>query len=46
MHLVSAFGRDSKYPDSRPDGQTALFAFSLDADGYLVENSATLSSCS
>lgn len=38
--LVSAFGRDSKYPDSRSDGQAALFAFTLDAEGHLVENSA------
>jgi hypothetical protein len=43
--LVSAFGADSKYPEGRLDGQTALFAFSLDAEGRLVENSATLSAC-
>lgn len=43
---MSAFGRDSKYPDSRSDGQAALFAFTLDAEGHLVENSATLSACS
>jgi hypothetical protein len=43
--LVSAFGADSKYPEGRLNGKTALFAFSLDAEGYLVENSATLSAC-
>ncbi|MDQ2790609.1 MAG: hypothetical protein M3Y73_13220 [Actinomycetota bacterium] len=44
--LVSAFGRDSKDHDGRSDGQTAMFAFTLDADGCLMENSATLSACS
>lgn len=44
--LVTAFGEDSVPTDARgSDGETALFAFTLDAAGCLVENSATLSAC-
>lgn len=43
--LVGAFGQDSKPPDARGGSRTAMFAFVLDADGQLVRNSSTLSSC-
>jgi hypothetical protein len=43
--LVKMFGDDGKYQESRSSGETALFAFTLDSDGYLVENSAVLSAC-
>ncbi|MHA6799203.1 DEAD/DEAH box helicase [Bounagaea algeriensis] len=32
-------------PDGRRDGTTATFAFALDADGYLIEDTGALSSC-
>ncbi|WP_406690156.1 AAA domain-containing protein [Saccharopolyspora sp. ID03-671] len=42
--LVRAFGQDTR--EERPsDGHTALFALTIDADGCLVENGATLSAC-
>ncbi|HKN55220.1 MAG TPA: DNA helicase, partial [Amycolatopsis sp.] len=44
--LITAFGEDSVPADARgSDGETALFAFTLDAEGCLVENSATLAAC-
>jgi hypothetical protein len=43
--MVRVFGEDSKPDDARKDGQTAMFAFTLDVEGCLVENSATLSAC-
>jgi hypothetical protein len=43
--LVDEFGEDGTPADGRPWGQSALFAFTVDADGFLVENSGTLSSC-
>ncbi|WP_020658649.1 DEAD/DEAH box helicase [Amycolatopsis benzoatilytica] len=43
--LVRVFGRDAKEPDGRLDGRTALLAFTVDDEGGLVENSATLSAC-
>lgn len=44
--LTTAFGEDNVPADARGnDGETALFAFTLDAEGCLVENSATLSAC-
>lgn len=42
--LVEAFGQDTR--EERPsDGRTALFALTIDADGCLIENGATLSAC-
>ncbi|SFS99309.1 DEAD/DEAH box helicase [Saccharopolyspora flava] len=42
--LVKAFGQDTR--EERPsEGDTALFALTIDADGCLVENGATLSAC-
>lgn len=43
--LIDQFGDDGTPDDGRPSGRTALFAFTVDADGYLAENSGTLSSC-
>ena len=44
--LVSAFGEDDKPEDARGGGGlTALFAFTVDADGCLLPDSATLSAC-
>jgi hypothetical protein len=44
--LEETFGKDGKEDDARPTaGSTAMFAFTVDADGRLVENSATLSAC-
>ncbi|WP_224402042.1 DEAD/DEAH box helicase [Pseudonocardia sp. ICBG1034] len=42
--IVRVFGEDRAGPERR-SGQGALFAFAIGADGYLVENSAALSSC-
>lgn len=44
--LVSVFGDDSKPDDARAAGTTALFAFTLDADGHMLVDTAALSSCS
>ncbi|MGH3830290.1 MAG: DEAD/DEAH box helicase [Pseudonocardiaceae bacterium] len=44
--LVSAFGPDNRYTDGPPKDETALFAFTLDAQGCLMKNSTTLSACS
>lgn len=44
-YLVKIFGEDTQPVDARGGGQTALFAFTLDADGCMVANSATLSAC-
>ncbi|WP_224390789.1 DEAD/DEAH box helicase [Pseudonocardia sp. ICBG1293] len=38
-------GGDRPGAENRSDGQGALFAFAIGADGFLVENSAVLSSC-
>ncbi|MEV6769698.1 ATP-binding protein [Nocardia sp. NPDC051030] len=43
--LIRVFGEDRSQPDGRRAGTTALFAFTLDADGSLVENSPALSAC-
>ncbi|UJW35176.1 ATP-binding protein [Saccharothrix sp. AJ9571] len=43
--MVRVFGEDNKPDDARQGGQTAMFAFTLDVEGCLVENSATLSAC-
>jgi hypothetical protein len=41
--LVKKFGQDD--PESPTRGQSALFACTVNADGYLVEESAVLSAC-
>jgi AAA domain len=41
--LVKEYGQDD--PEAPARGQSALFACTVDADGYLVEESALLSSC-
>jgi hypothetical protein len=41
--LVSKYGQDD--PETPTRGQSALFACTVDADGYLVEESAVLSAC-
>jgi hypothetical protein len=41
--LVSKYGQDD--PEAPTRGQSALFACTVDADGYLVEESAVLSAC-
>ena len=43
--LTSVFGRDENEFMERDDSQTAMFAFTLDAEGYLVEDSPALSAC-
>ncbi|GHF90472.1 MULTISPECIES: DEAD/DEAH box helicase [Amycolatopsis] len=43
--LARAFGDDTTPPDGRSTGQAALFAFTVDADGFLVEGSGALSAC-
>jgi hypothetical protein len=43
--LARAFGDDATLPDGRSSGQAALFAFTVDADGFLVEGSGALSAC-
>ncbi|WP_163507092.1 DEAD/DEAH box helicase [Fodinicola acaciae] len=43
--LVETFGRDDKEADGRVGGETALFAFTVDADGCLIAGTATLSAC-
>lgn len=43
--LTSVFGRDDNEFLDSDDSQTALFAFTLDAEGYLVEDSPALSAC-
>lgn len=41
--LVKKYGHDD--PEAPTRGQSALFACTVDADGYLVEESAVLSAC-
>jgi hypothetical protein len=41
--LVQKYGQDD--PEAPSRGQSALFACTLDADGYLLEESAVLSAC-
>jgi hypothetical protein len=41
--LVKKYGQDD--PEAPTRGQSALFACTIDADGYLVEESAVLSAC-
>jgi len=41
--LVKEYGQDD--PEAPARGQSALFACTVDADGYLVEESAVLSAC-
>ena len=44
--LVDEFGDDGTPAEARRSfGQSAMFAFTVDADGFLVEDSGTLSSC-
>lgn len=43
--LTSVFGRGENEFVERDDSQTAMFAFTLDAEGYLVKDSAALSAC-
>ncbi|MFD1044238.1 DNA helicase, partial [Kibdelosporangium lantanae] len=43
--LLRVFGEDGRPADGRRSGRTALFAFTVNAEGSLVENSATLSAC-
>ncbi|WP_033260730.1 DEAD/DEAH box helicase [Amycolatopsis vancoresmycina] len=43
--LARAFGDDTTPADGRSSGQAALFAFTVDADGFLVEGSGILSAC-
>ncbi|WP_279581495.1 hypothetical protein [Fodinicola feengrottensis] len=43
--LVKAFGEDAASDEAPRDGRTAMFAFTLDAHGSLVRDSATLSAC-
>jgi hypothetical protein len=50
--LVARYGEDAPEPEPEPEpepapvpGQSALFACTVDADGYLVEESAALSAC-
>lgn len=43
--LSRAFGDDDKPAEARKGGYAALFALSVDADGFVVENSGTLSTC-
>ncbi|MET8876593.1 ATP-binding protein [Nocardia sp. NPDC004604] len=43
--LIRVFGADRSQPDGRRDDTTAMFAFTVNADGALVENSPTLSAC-
>lgn len=44
--LVRVFGADSKPDDARRGGETAMFAFTLDAEGHMLLDTAVLSSCS
>ena len=41
--LVKKYGQDD--PEAPTRGQSALFAFTVDADGYILEESAVLSAC-
>ena len=41
--LVQKYGQDD--PEAPTRGQSALFACTVDADGYLLEDSAVLSAC-
>ncbi|HEX3785941.1 MAG TPA: TIGR02680 family protein [Pseudonocardiaceae bacterium] len=43
--LTTVFGRDDNEFVQRDDSQTAMFAFTLDSEGYLVEDSPALSAC-
>ncbi|WP_433558348.1 DEAD/DEAH box helicase [Pseudonocardia xinjiangensis] len=43
--LAEAFGDDSTPTEGRSSGRSALFAFAVDIDGFMVENSGTLSAC-
>ncbi|MFF0149139.1 hypothetical protein [Amycolatopsis sulphurea] len=43
--LTSVFGRDGDEFVERDDSETAMFAFTLDAEGYLAEDSPALSAC-
>ncbi|KAA9152307.1 DNA helicase [Amycolatopsis acidicola] len=43
--LARVFGDDGKPADARPAGETAVFAFTVNSDGHVVANSATLSAC-
>ncbi|WIX82013.1 AAA domain-containing protein [Amycolatopsis carbonis] len=43
--LAAVFGDDDRPADGRRAEATAVFAFTLDAEGCIVENSATLSAC-
>ncbi|SEC39117.1 Part of AAA domain-containing protein [Amycolatopsis lurida] len=43
--LAAVFGRENNEFVERDDSDTAMFAFTLDAEGYLVEDSPCLSAC-
>ncbi|MGK4591682.1 DEAD/DEAH box helicase [Amycolatopsis sp. w19] len=43
--LAAVFGREDNEFVERGDSDTAMFAFTLDAEGYLVEDSPCLSAC-
>src|SRR4051794_37773408 len=43
--LEGCFGVDDASDEKRVTGETALFAFTVDRNGFLVENSGTLSAC-
>lgn len=43
--LTSVFGREGNEFVEHDDSETAMFAFTLDAEGYLVEDSPALSAC-
>jgi len=45
QQLIELFGSDGKYRDSKVVGESALLGLNVDATGYVVENSATLSAC-
>jgi hypothetical protein len=43
--LEKVFGAEDKEADGRPAGHTAMFAFTVDAEGRPVDDTATLSAC-
>src|SRR5436305_237948 len=43
--LSAQFGEDAEPAEKRKDGKTAVYAFSVDSEGTLIEDSAVLSAC-
>jgi hypothetical protein len=43
--LIDFFGDDKRYRDERLDGETAIFACTLDSKGRLIADSGVLSAC-